>query len=42
MLAQQAIAAQSAQVAGVSGATYTSDGYRQSLQSALDKLGFGS
>ena len=42
VLAQQAIAAQSANVAGVSGATYTSDAYRQSLQSALDALGFGS
>jgi uncharacterized protein with FMN-binding domain len=41
VLAQQAIDAQSANVAGVSGATYTSDGYRQSLQSALDKVGFG-
>lgn len=40
ILAQQAIDAQSADVAGVSGATYTSDGYRQSLQSALDQLGF--
>ena len=40
LLAQQAIDAQSADVAGVSGATYTSDGYRQSLQSALDQLGF--
>ena len=39
-LAQQAIDAQSANIAGVSGATYTSDGYRQSLQSALDQLGF--
>jgi len=41
VLAQQAIDAQSANVAGISGATYTSDGYRQSLQSALDKVGFG-
>ena len=39
VLAQQALDAQSADVAGVSGATYTSDAYRQSLQSALDKLG---
>ena len=39
MLAQQAIDAQSANVAGVSGATYTSAAYRQSLQSALDQLG---
>ena len=42
VLAQQAIDAQSANVAGVSGATYTSDAYRQSLQSALDKLGIGT
>jgi len=41
VLAQQAIDAQSANVAGISGATYTSDGYRQSLQSALDQVGFG-
>jgi uncharacterized protein with FMN-binding domain len=38
-LDQQALAAQSAQIDGVSGATYTSDGYRASLQSALDQLG---
>ncbi|MFB7494814.1 FMN-binding protein [Streptomyces sp. NPDC056161] len=36
-LRQEALAAQSAQIDTVSGATYTSDGYRQSLQSALDK-----
>lgn len=41
VLAQQAISAQSAQISGVSGATYTSDAYRQSLQSALDKINFG-
>jgi len=35
-LEQEAIAAQSAQIDTVSGATFTSDGYRQSLQSALD------
>jgi uncharacterized protein with FMN-binding domain len=39
ILRSQALAAQSAQIDGVSGASYTSDGYRQSLQSALDKLG---
>jgi len=38
-LNQQALAASSAQIQGVSGATYTSDAYRQSLQSALDALG---
>jgi uncharacterized protein with FMN-binding domain len=42
ILAQQAIDVQSADIAGLSGATYTSDGYRQSLQSALDQLGFAS
>ena len=41
VLAQQAIDAQSANIAGISGATYTSDAYRQSLQSALDRLGIG-
>jgi uncharacterized protein with FMN-binding domain len=39
LLNQQALAASSAQIQGVSGATYTSDAYRQSLQSALDALG---
>ncbi|MFF8944027.1 FMN-binding protein [Streptomyces sp. NPDC014864] len=38
-LRRQALAAQSARIDGVSGATYTSDGYRQSLQSALDSAG---
>lgn len=38
-LKQQALAVQSARVDGVSGATYTSDGYRQSLQAALDAAG---
>jgi uncharacterized protein with FMN-binding domain len=37
-LAQQALAAQSANIDGVSGATYTSESYRTSLQSALDQL----
>jgi uncharacterized protein with FMN-binding domain len=37
-LAQQTIAAQSANIDGVSGATYTSDSYRTSLQSAIDQL----
>jgi uncharacterized protein with FMN-binding domain len=36
----QALSAQSAQIDGVSGATFTSRGYEASLQSALDKLGF--
>ncbi|GAB2854978.1 FMN-binding protein [Streptomyces deserti] len=41
-LNQAAVAAQSAQIDAVSGATYTSAGYRQSLQSALDKVGAAS
>jgi uncharacterized protein with FMN-binding domain len=36
-LGQEALDAQSAQVDAVSGATFTSDGYARSLQSALDK-----
>ena len=39
MLKEQALAAQSANIQGVSGASYTSYGYQQSLQSALTKLG---
>jgi uncharacterized protein with FMN-binding domain len=35
-LNQEAMAAQSAQIDTVSGASFTSEGYRQSLQSALD------
>jgi uncharacterized protein with FMN-binding domain len=35
-LDQETVTAQSAQIDTVSGATYTSDGYRASLQSALD------
>jgi uncharacterized protein with FMN-binding domain len=35
-LNQETLDAQSAQIDTVSGATYTSDGYRESLQSALD------
>ncbi|MFF4546316.1 FMN-binding protein [Streptomyces sp. NPDC001406] len=38
-LRREALAAQSAEIDTVSGATYTSDGYRQSLQSALDSAG---
>jgi len=37
VLAQEAVAAQSASIDTVSGATYTSDGYLQSLQFALDQ-----
>jgi uncharacterized protein with FMN-binding domain len=35
-LRQQVLAAQGADIDGVAGATYTSQGYRQSVQSALD------
>jgi len=38
-LRSEALQAQSANIDTVSGATYTSDGYRQSLQSALDSAG---
>jgi len=39
VLNQEAVAAQSASIGMVSGATYTSDGYVTSLQSALDQAG---
>ena len=39
ILLQETLSAQSAQIDTVSGATYTSDGYVQSLQSALDAAG---
>ncbi|MFE4822448.1 FMN-binding protein [Streptomyces sp. NPDC056704] len=38
-LNQEAVAAGNAKIDAVSGATYTSNGYKQSLQSALDKAG---
>ncbi|MGV4987142.1 FMN-binding protein [Streptomyces sp. NPDC001709] len=38
-LRREALAAQSADIDTVSGATYTSTGYKQSLQSALDSAG---
>ena len=38
-LEQEALAAQSANIQGVSGASYTTAGFAQSLQSALSKLG---
>jgi uncharacterized protein with FMN-binding domain len=41
MLEQQAVAAQSANIQGVSGASYTSSGFKQSLQAALQQLGAG-
>ncbi|MER6382549.1 FMN-binding protein [Streptomyces sp. NPDC001250] len=37
-LNQEAVTAQSARIDAVSGATYTSTGYKKSLQSALDKM----
>ncbi len=40
MLREAVLAAQSANVANVSGATYTTQSYLQSLQSALDAAGF--
>ncbi|MEA2403669.1 MAG: hypothetical protein QOE08_316 [Thermoleophilaceae bacterium] len=41
-LQNEALAAQSARIDGVSGASYTSQSYATSLQSALDKLGYQS
>ena len=38
VLGREALAAGSAHIDGVSGATYTSDGYRRSLQGALDRI----
>ncbi|MGW7242307.1 FMN-binding protein [Streptomyces sp. NPDC054804] len=38
-LRRETLTAQSAQIDTVSGATYTSEGYQQSLQSALDSAG---
>jgi uncharacterized protein with FMN-binding domain len=38
-LTSEALSAQSAHIESVSGATYTSQGYMQSLQSALDQAG---
>ena len=39
VLRSEALTAQSAAIDGVSGATYTSDAYEQSLQAALDSAG---
>jgi uncharacterized protein with FMN-binding domain len=39
VLIRETIAAQSAQIQSVSGATYTSNSYQQSLQAAIDKAG---
>ena len=41
-LRQEVLDTQSAQIDGVSGATYTSDSYARSVQSALDKAGIAS
>ena len=41
MLRTEALTAQSAQIDLISGATYTSDGYAQSLQAALDQAAHG-
>jgi uncharacterized protein with FMN-binding domain len=38
MLRAEVLSAQGATINGISGATYTSESYAQSLQSALDKL----
>jgi uncharacterized protein with FMN-binding domain len=40
ILEHEVLKAQSANIQGVSGASYTSGGFDQSLQSALHKLGF--
>jgi len=40
MLRSEVLQAQSAKVSTIGGATYTSEGYLQSLQSALDQAGF--
>ncbi len=40
MLRSEVLQAQSAKVSTIGGATYTSEGYLMSLQSALDKAGF--
>lgn len=37
VLKEQALAAQSAEIDGVTGATYTSESYKESLQSAIDQ-----
>jgi uncharacterized protein with FMN-binding domain len=42
LLASEALSAQSANIDIVSGATYTSEGYAQSLQAALDQAGIAT
>jgi uncharacterized protein with FMN-binding domain len=39
ILGQEALSAQSGRIDSVSGATYTSEGYIRSAQSAIDKAG---
>jgi uncharacterized protein with FMN-binding domain len=39
LLVQQAVAAQSSQIAGISGASYTSSGFAESLKAALLSVG---
>ena len=39
VLAQEVLTAQSASIDTVSGATYTSEGYRESVQAAIDQVG---
>ena len=39
ILRSEVLSAQSAKVSNVSGATYTTEGYLSSLQSAIDKAG---
>jgi uncharacterized protein with FMN-binding domain len=39
LLAQEVITAQSARINVISGATYDSEGYAASVQSALDRIG---
>ncbi|WP_184454505.1 FMN-binding protein [Schaalia hyovaginalis] len=41
-LVSEAIAAQSAQVDSISGASFTSEGFKEALQSALDQAGFNA
>jgi uncharacterized protein with FMN-binding domain len=41
-LQSEVLAAQSAKIDGVSGASYTSQSYDTSVQSALDQLGFAA
>ena len=41
ILRNEVLSAQSARINGISGATYTSEAYAQSVQSALDHLGAG-